>query len=27
SLKRGGDRHSPQAKSWFDKAKEFFKPV
>ena len=27
SLKKGGDRHSPQAKSWFDKAKEFFKPV
>jgi DnaJ-class molecular chaperone with C-terminal Zn finger domain len=24
---KGGDRHSPQAKSWFDKAKEFFKPV
>jgi molecular chaperone DnaJ len=27
SLKKGGDRHSPQAKSWLDKAKEFFKPV
>lgn len=27
SLKKGGDRHSPQAKSWFDKAKEFFKPA
>jgi molecular chaperone DnaJ len=24
SLKKGGDKHSPTDKSWFDKAKEFF---
>jgi molecular chaperone DnaJ len=24
SLKKGGDKHSPTDKGWFDKAKEFF---
>ena len=24
SLKKGGDKHSPQEKGWLDKAKEFF---
>lgn len=27
SLRKGGDRHSPQTKSWTEKVKEFFKPV
>ncbi len=27
SLKKGGDRHSPQTKSWTEKVKEFFKPL
>ncbi len=27
SLRKGGDRHSPQTKSWAEKVKEFFKPV
>lgn len=27
SLRRGGDRHSPQTKSWTEKVKEFFKPL
>jgi molecular chaperone DnaJ len=24
SLKKGGEKHSPTDKGWFDKAKEFF---
>ena len=27
SLQQGGERHSPQTKSWADKVKEFFKPL